>query len=111
MPEQRLTNPFTAWIDAVGQRGVTFACRGGRCEALPGGALCGPLFALDGRRLAGVPLLMNAPCSHCEQISTRGSDAAVAPTWPQCGQVIWVSMSVATASDGAAPQVFDRSHR
>jgi hypothetical protein len=28
--------------------------------------------------LAGLPLLMNAPCSHCEQISTRGSDAAVA---------------------------------
>jgi hypothetical protein len=52
--------------------------------------------------LAGVPLLMNAPCSHCEQISTRGSDAAVAPTWPQCGQVIRVSISVATASDGVA---------
>jgi hypothetical protein len=27
--------------------------------------------------LAGLPLLMNAPCPHCEQISTRGSDAAV----------------------------------
>jgi len=25
--------------------------------------------------LAGLPLLMNAPCPHCEQISTRGSDA------------------------------------
>jgi hypothetical protein len=49
--EQRLTNPFMARIDAVGQRGAfTFACRGGRSEALPGGALCGPLFALDGRR-------------------------------------------------------------
>src|SRR5204863_3986294 len=48
--------------------------------------------------LAGVPLLISAPCSHCEQISTRGSDAAVAPTWPQCGQVIRVSMSVVTAT-------------
>jgi hypothetical protein len=28
--------------------------------------------------LAGIPPLMNAPCSHREQISTRGSDAAVA---------------------------------
>ena len=36
--------------------------------------------------LAGMPLLISAPCSHCEQISTRGSDAAVAPTWPQCGK-------------------------
>ena len=44
--------------------------------------------------LAGLPLLISAPCSHCEQISTRGSDAAVAPTWPQYGQVIRVSMSV-----------------
>ena len=26
--------------------------------------------------LAGLPLLISAPCSHCEQISTRGSDAA-----------------------------------
>ena len=55
--------------------------------------------------LAGVPLLISAPCSHCEQISTRGSDAAVAPTWPQCGQVIRVSMSVATAADGAAASI------
>jgi hypothetical protein len=38
-------------------------------------------------------------------ISTRGSDAAVAPTWPQCGQVIRVSMSVATAADGAAASI------
>jgi hypothetical protein len=28
--------------------------------------------------LAGVPLLISAPCSHCEQISTRGSEAVVA---------------------------------
>jgi hypothetical protein len=55
--------------------------------------------------LAGVPLLISAPCSHCEQISTRGSDAAVAPTWPQCGQVIRVSMSVDTAADGAAASI------
>ena len=55
--------------------------------------------------LAGVPLLISAPCSHCEQISTRGSDAAVAPTWPQCGQVIRVSMSVATAAEGAAASI------
>jgi hypothetical protein len=32
--------------------------------------------------LAGVPLLISAPCSRCEQISPRGSDPAVAPTWP-----------------------------
>ena len=54
---------------------------------------------------AGVPLLISAPCSHWLQISTRGSGAAVAPTWPQCGQTIRVNMSVATAADGAAPQV------
>ena len=53
--------------------------------------------------LAGLPLLMNAPCPHCEQISTRGSDAAVAaPICPQLGQTIWVSMSVTTAAAGAA---------
>jgi hypothetical protein len=38
--------------------------------------------------LARLPLLMNAPCPHCEQISTRGSDAVVAPTCPQFGQTI-----------------------
>ena len=48
----------------------------------------------------GLPLLMNAPCPHREQISTRGSDAAVAPTWPQFGQVIRVSMSVSIAAAG-----------
>jgi hypothetical protein len=53
--------------------------------------------------LAGLPLLMNAPCPHCEQISTRGSDAAVvAPMCPQLGQVIRVSMTVTTAAVGAA---------
>ena len=53
--------------------------------------------------LAGLPLLMNAPCPHCEQISTRGSDAAVAaPICPQLGQTIRVSMSVTTAAAGAA---------
>jgi hypothetical protein len=42
--------------------------------------------------LTGLPLLMNAPCPHCEQISTRGSDAAVAePICPQLGQTIRVS--------------------
>ncbi len=51
--------------------------------------------------LAGLPLLMNAPCSHCEQISTRGSDAAVAPICPQCGQTTRVSMNVTTAAAGA----------
>jgi hypothetical protein len=46
---------------------------------------------------------MNAPCPHCEQISTRGSDAAVAaPICPQLGQTIRVSMSVTTAAAGAA---------
>ena len=43
--------------------------------------------------LAGLPLLMSAPCPHCEQVSTRGSDAAVAPTWRQWGQAIRVSMN------------------
>jgi len=43
--------------------------------------------------LAGLPLLMSAPCPHCEQMSTRGSNPAVAPTWPQFGQTIRVSMS------------------
>jgi hypothetical protein len=38
-------------------------------------------------------LMMSAPCPHCEQMSTRGSNAAVAPTWPQFGQTIRVSMS------------------
>jgi hypothetical protein len=42
--------------------------------------------------LAGLPLLMSAPRPHCEQMSTRGSNAAVAPTWPQFGQAIRVSM-------------------
>jgi len=51
--------------------------------------------------LAGLPLLMNAPCPHCEQISTRGSDAAVAAP-PQLGQTIRVSMSVTIAAAGAA---------
>jgi hypothetical protein len=45
------------------------------------------------RDLACLPLLISAPCLHCEQISTRGSDAAVAPVWPQFGQTIRVSMS------------------
>jgi hypothetical protein len=43
--------------------------------------------------LAGLPLLISAPCPHCEQMSTRGSNAAVAPMWPQFGQTIRVSMS------------------
>jgi hypothetical protein len=44
--------------------------------------------------LVGLPLLMKAPWPHCEQIKTRGSDMAVAPTWPQEGQTIRVSMAV-----------------
>ncbi len=49
--------------------------------------------------LAGLLLLMSAPCSHCEQISTRGSDAALAaPICPQCGQTIRVSMRVTIAA-------------
>jgi hypothetical protein len=57
--------------------------------------------------LAGLPLLMSPACPHCEQMSTRGSDAAsVAPTWPQFGQTIRVSMFLiacgfATASPSA----------
>jgi hypothetical protein len=42
--------------------------------------------------LAGLPLLMSASCPHCEQVSTLGSDAVVAPTCPQFGQTIRVSM-------------------
>jgi hypothetical protein len=41
--------------------------------------------------LACLPLLMSAPCPYCEQMSTRGSNPAVAPTWPQFGQTIRVS--------------------
>jgi hypothetical protein len=38
-------------------------------------------------------------CSHREQMSTRGSDAALAaPICPQFGQTIRVSMSVTTAA-------------
>ena len=43
--------------------------------------------------LAGVPLFITAPCSHFEQTRTRGSDAAVTPTWPQMGQAIRVNIS------------------
>jgi hypothetical protein len=42
----------------------------------------------------GVPLLITAPWPHCEQIKSRGSDMAVAPTWPQEGQTIRVNMAV-----------------
>jgi hypothetical protein len=51
---------------------------------------------------AGQPLLMNAPCPHCEQISRRGSDAAVAPICAQLGQTIRVSMTLTTAAVDAA---------
>jgi hypothetical protein len=51
--------------------------------------------------LAGLPLLMNAPWPHCEQIRMRGRDAALAaPVCPQLGQAIRVSMSVTTAAAG-----------
>jgi hypothetical protein len=61
--------------------------------------------------LAGLPLLMSAPCSHCEQISTRGSDAALAaPICPQCGQTIRVSMSVATAAGNAGASASEVFH-
>jgi hypothetical protein len=43
--------------------------------------------------LACLPPLISAPCLHFEQMSTRGSDAAVGPAWPQFGQTIRVSMS------------------
>ena len=52
---------------------------------------------------------MNAPCSHCEQISTRGSDAVVAPICPQFGQTIRVSMNVTTAG-ADAPSYAVRCH-
>jgi len=49
--------------------------------------------------LAGLPLLMRAPCSHCDQISPRGSHAALAaPICPQCGQTIRISISLTTAA-------------
>jgi hypothetical protein len=51
--------------------------------------------------LARLPCLMKAPCPHCEQTKIRGSVADVAPTWPQFGQMIRVSMSVASAGAGA----------
>jgi hypothetical protein len=44
--------------------------------------------------LAGLPLLMNAPCSQREQISTRGSEAAVAPICPQFEHTIRVNIEV-----------------
>jgi hypothetical protein len=44
---------------------------------------------------------MKAPCSHCEQTKIRGSVADVAPMWPQFGQMIRVSVSVASAGAGA----------
>jgi hypothetical protein len=53
--------------------------------------------------LASLLFLMSAPCPHCEQINTRGSDAAVAaPMCAQLGQMIRVSMSVTTAAAGAS---------
>jgi hypothetical protein len=45
----------------------------------------------------GLPLLMNAPCSQREQISTRGSEAAVAPICPQFGHTIRVNVTVIIA--------------
>ena len=52
--------------------------------------------------LSGLPLMMNAPWPHREQIRTRGRDAALAaPICPQLGQTIRVSMSVTTAAAGA----------
>ena len=47
--------------------------------------------------LVRLPRLMKAPRPHCEQTKIRGSVADVAPTWPQFGQMIQVSMSVASA--------------
>jgi hypothetical protein len=40
---------------------------------------------------------MKAPCPHCEHTKIRGNVADVAPMWPQFGQTIRVSMSVASA--------------
>jgi len=77
---------------------------GRRLVPLPGRAQGRPFVACDARRPRGsVALDERAPCPHCEQISTRGSDAAVAaPICPQFGQTIRVSMSVTTAAAGAA---------
>jgi hypothetical protein len=40
---------------------------------------------------------MKAPCPHCEHTKIRGNVADVAPMWPQFGQTIRVSISVASA--------------
>jgi hypothetical protein len=52
--------------------------------------------------LAGLPLVMKALCPHCEQISTRGSNAAVAPICAQLGQTIRVSITLTIAAVDAA---------
>ncbi len=68
-----------------------------RCQAVRRAARSSRVTLGD---LAGLPLLMSAPHSHCEQTRMRGSEAAVTPTWPQAGQVIRVSMSVTIAATG-----------
>jgi hypothetical protein len=39
-----------------------------------------------------LPVLINARCPHSEQTKMCGSGAAVGPTCPQFGHVIWVSI-------------------
>jgi hypothetical protein len=69
---------------AVASRGGAWCCQAARSAACSSRVTVGDL--------AGLPLLMSAPCSHAEQTNTRGSDAAVMPAWPQFGQVIRVNM-------------------
>jgi hypothetical protein len=112
---QQKNKLLICWTDVAPRRG---SCRSGvallrsgwsrrRARSLFSHRVSPPTRAL-GRLLSrvmlgdGLPLLMNAPCPHCEQMSTRGSDAAVAPMCPQLGQVIRMSMIVTTAAVGAA---------
>jgi hypothetical protein len=93
-------DPFIACSSNYGHGGVGSPVTSYRSQAARTAARPSPSTLGD---LAGLPLLKSAPCSHFEQISTRGRDAAlVPPICPQLGQMIRVSMSVTTAAAGAA---------
>jgi hypothetical protein len=84
------------------ERGYEVAIVSRRGSARPANAACSG-FQLYRSRVrigdrVGVPLLITAPWPHCEQIKTRGSDMAVAPTWAQEGQTIRVNMAVTVYS-------------
>ena len=64
------------------------------------------------KRKRGKLLLFHTPGLRCEQISTRGSDAAAAaPICPQLGQTIWVSVTTAAASAAARGQALAQQLR